>query len=61
MLRHPGRLQESVEEHRRIVGAFMVRDADAANQEVKQHILVSADLLKQIVAQPTSSGVSAAG
>jgi DNA-binding GntR family transcriptional regulator len=55
MLRHSGRLKESVEEHRRIVGAFMVRDADAASREVTQHILVSADLLKRIITQPSGT------
>lgn len=61
MLRHSGRLEESVEEHRRILGTFMVRDADAANREVAQHILVSADLLKRIIAQPTGSSAPATG
>jgi DNA-binding GntR family transcriptional regulator len=57
MLRHPGRLQESIEEHRRIIAAFRARNADAANREVKHHILVSAELLKRIITQKEASGV----
>ena len=44
MLRHAGRLTESIEEHRRVVAAFRSRDAEAANREVTSHILVSAEL-----------------
>jgi len=59
MLRHPGRLEESVAEHRRVVTAFQTRDAEAANREVKRHILVSAELLKRIVSQKGESSVLA--
>ena len=59
MLRHPGRLDESIEEHRRIIAAFRARDADAANWEVKNHIVVSARLLTRIVDQKGESSVLA--
>ena len=59
MLRHPGRLQESLEEHRHIIAAFRTRDAEAANRAVKEHILVSAELLKCIIGQKGAPGVSA--
>ena len=53
----PAASQESVEEHRRIVAAFRARDAEAANREVKNHILVSAELLKRIIGQRGAPGV----
>ena len=59
MLRHPGRLQESIGEHRRIVAAFLARDAEAANREVKHHNLVAVELLKRIIGQKEMPGVSA--
>lgn len=59
MLRHPGRLRESLEEHRRIITAFRDRDAEAANREVKRHILVAADLLKRLIAETEASGAPA--
>jgi DNA-binding GntR family transcriptional regulator len=57
MLRHSGRLTESIEEHRRVVAAFRSRDTEAANREVTNHILVSAELLKRIVSQRGESSV----
>jgi DNA-binding GntR family transcriptional regulator len=57
MLRHPGRLQESLEEHRRIIAGFRDRDAEAANREVKRHILVAADLLKRLIIKTEATGV----
>lgn len=57
MLRHLGRLEESIEEHRRILAAFRARDAEMANREVKTHILASADLLKRLVGQHGESRV----
>jgi len=59
MLRHPGRLDESIEEHRRIVAGFRARDAEVANREVKNHILVSAELLKRIIGRKGAPGVKA--
>ena len=34
-----GRLEESLDEHRRIVGAILSRDADAAQAEMENHLL----------------------
>lgn len=57
MLRHPGRLEESLQEHERIMDAFRRNDAETADREVRLHIQVSADLLKRIVSQENRSAV----
>jgi DNA-binding GntR family transcriptional regulator len=57
MLRTEKRLEASMAEHRRIVEAFRYRDAEAAEREVKIHILTSAELLKRIVKQGEQSDI----
>ena len=51
MLRHPGRVQDSLAEHREVVSALLAHDPEAAERAVKRHITVAAELLKRIVAE----------
>jgi len=46
-----GRLQQSLEEHRRIVAAFKARDAKAAEQTMHDHLLSGRQALARIHAQ----------
>lgn len=50
-----GRLQRSLEEHRRIMEAFRARDADAVEQCVKEHLSAQLRALEQMESAPESS------
>ncbi|MGA7802456.1 MAG: GntR family transcriptional regulator [Gammaproteobacteria bacterium] len=54
-----GRLQGSLEEHRRIMEAFRRRDPDAVEQCMKQHLNVQLRVLEQMQEQPP--GTASAG
>ena len=58
MLRSPGRLEESMSEHRRVIAALANRDAEAADREIRTHIAVSAELLKRMLKHRGESTLS---
>ena len=48
-LRFPKRAKESLNEHKKILDTFKNRKPNAAEKEVKFHILISSELLKRIL------------
>ena len=48
-LRFPERAKESLNEHKKILNAFKNRKPNAAEKEVKSHILMSSEFLKKIL------------
>lgn len=50
-LRKPDLLRGSLSDHRRIVSALRTLDADAVSREMKDHVVMGAEPLKQMVSQ----------
>jgi DNA-binding GntR family transcriptional regulator len=47
-LNHPGRIDESIEEHRALMAAMERRDAAAAERVMQQHLLAQLAALKAL-------------
>jgi DNA-binding GntR family transcriptional regulator len=57
MFNYTPRMRETLKEHRRILDAIMNRDAPAAENAMKEHICVAAELLKNIIQKEEGHGI----